>query len=110
MLSSSKSTANRFQQPLALVIDGKSLSFSLELEKNPFLQLALRCDTVICCRVSPMQKVFLFGLELKNNWSQAQVVRMVKKDNKSNVTLSIGDGANDVSMIQEADVGIGKWR
>lgn len=78
---------------IAVVIDGRSLGYVLLLNDNPFLRLALKCATVICCRVSPMQK--------------AQVVRMVKKNNRNNVTLSIGDGANDVSMIQEADVGIG---
>eukprot|EP01127_Copromyxa_protea_P016071 TRINITY_DN4718_c0_g1_i2.p1 TRINITY_DN4718_c0_g1~~TRINITY_DN4718_c0_g1_i2.p1 ORF type:complete len:1147 (+),score=193.04 TRINITY_DN4718_c0_g1_i2:144-3443(+) len=81
------------QQRLAVVIDGSSMTYALSLPGNPFLKLALHATTVICCRVSPMQK--------------AQVVRMVKKDDPYNVTLSIGDGANDVSMIQEADVGIG---
>ena len=47
---------------------------------------------MICCRVSPKEK--------------ALVVRMVKKNVIGAITLSIGDGANDVSMITEADVGI----
>lgn len=50
-----------------------------------FLDLACLCKTVICCRVTPMQK--------------AQVVELVKKYKRA-VTLAIGDGANDVSMIQ----------
>ena len=43
------------------------------------------CQTVICCRVTPLQK--------------AQVVQLVKKY-KQAITLAIGDGANDVSMIK----------
>jgi len=61
-------------------------------EAEVFLSLATHCRAVICCRVSPLQK--------------AQVVKLVR-DNIETVTLSIGDGANDVSMIQEAHVGIG---
>jgi len=78
---------------LALVIDGKSLTFALEkdLEKL-FLDLAVMCKAVICCRVSPLQK--------------ALVVKLVKKHLKA-LLLAIGDGANDVGMIQAAHVGVG---
>ena len=78
---------------LALVIDGKSLTYALErdLEKE-FLDLAIKCKAVICCRVSPLQK--------------ALVVKLVKRHLKS-ILLAIGDGANDVSMIQAAHVGVG---
>jgi phospholipid-transporting ATPase len=78
---------------LALVIDGKSLTYALErdLEKQ-FLDLAVRCKAVICCRVSPLQK--------------ALVVKLVKRHLKA-ILLAIGDGANDVSMIQAAHVGVG---
>eukprot|EP01124_Arcella_intermedia_P013940 TRINITY_DN20318_c0_g1_i1.p1 TRINITY_DN20318_c0_g1~~TRINITY_DN20318_c0_g1_i1.p1 ORF type:complete len:1088 (+),score=213.39 TRINITY_DN20318_c0_g1_i1:430-3264(+) len=94
-----KSTIEKFEkeyqtyknEDMALVVDGKSLSFAISLDN--FVTFALHCSTVICCRVSPIQK--------------AQVVAMVKKHNRDAVTLSIGDGANDVSMIQEADVGVG---
>ena len=48
---------------------------------------------MICCRVSPLQK--------------SQVVKIVKEHNKEAVTLAIGDGGNDVSMIMEAHIGIG---
>jgi len=47
------------------------------------------CQSVICCRVTPRQK--------------AQVVQLVKY-NKQTVTLAIGDGANDVSMIKSTCV------
>lgn len=78
---------------LALVIDGKSLTYALErdLEKL-FLELAIKCKAVICCRVSPLQK--------------ALVVKLVKRHLKA-ILLAIGDGANDVSMIQAAHVGVG---
>ncbi|KAH8653216.1 P-type ATPase-like protein [Tricladium varicosporioides] len=81
------------QDTLALVIDGKSLTYALEkeLEKN-FLDLAVMCKAVICCRVSPLQK--------------ALVVKLVKRHLKA-ILLAIGDGANDVSMIQAAHIGVG---
>ncbi|KAK2875582.1 hypothetical protein FQN49_001587 [Arthroderma sp. PD_2] len=77
----------------ALVIDGDTLKLMLSDKlKQKFLLLCKQCKSVICCRVSPAQK--------------AQVVKMVK-DGLKVMALSIGDGANDVSMIQEADVGVG---
>ena len=81
------------QETLALVIDGKSLTFALEKSmERLFLDLAVMCKAVICCRVSPLQK--------------ALVVKLVKKHLKS-ILLAIGDGANDVSMIQAAHIGVG---
>lgn len=53
----------------------------------------MKCDAVLCCRMSPAQK--------------AQVVSLVKKSKQKPMTAAIGDGANDVSMIQEAHVGLG---
>ncbi|TFK22984.1 phospholipid-translocating ATPase [Coprinopsis marcescibilis] len=77
-----------------LVVDGAALleAFSNEENKSLLLQLSQQCEGVICCRVSPLQK--------------ALVVNLVK-DGLGAMTLAIGDGANDVSMIQAADVGIG---
>ncbi|KAK0493628.1 phospholipid-translocating ATPase [Armillaria luteobubalina] len=77
-----------------LVIDGMALDYALgdEEHKTLLLKLTMFCEGVICCRVSPLQK--------------ALVVRLVK-DGIGAMTLAIGDGANDVSMIQAADVGIG---
>lgn len=82
------------RQEYALIIDGLSLKFALESEemKALLLDVGCRCKAVICCRVSPLQK--------------AKVVDLVKKGKKV-MTLAIGDGANDVSMIQAADVGVG---
>ncbi|KAL8907112.1 MAG: hypothetical protein Q9207_001604 [Kuettlingeria erythrocarpa] len=77
----------------AIVIDGESLKLVLEDRlRQKFLLLCKQCKSVLCCRVSPSQK--------------AAVVRMVK-DGLDVMTLSVGDGANDVAMIQEADVGVG---
>ena len=78
----------------ALIIDGKTLTFAtMEANKRVFLELALICKAVICCRVSPLQK--------------AEMVRMVQQKFSKEVTLAIGDGANDVAMIQAAHVGVG---
>ncbi|KAJ2785942.1 aminophospholipid translocase [Coemansia interrupta] len=80
-------------EALALIIDGRSLDFALEKDVELlFLELATLCKAVICCRVSPLQK--------------ALVVKLVKRRRKA-ILLAIGDGANDVSMIQAAHVGIG---
>ncbi|KAJ3571132.1 hypothetical protein NPX13_g5488 [Xylaria arbuscula] len=77
----------------ALVVDGFTLKWVLdERLKQKFLILCKQCASVLCCRVSPAQK--------------AAVVSMVK-NSLDVMTLSIGDGANDVAMIQEADVGVG---
>uniref|UniRef100_A0A8C7BVG5 Phospholipid-transporting ATPase n=1 Tax=Neovison vison TaxID=452646 RepID=A0A8C7BVG5_NEOVI len=77
----------------ALVINGHSLAHALEADMElEFLETACACRAVICCRVTPLQK--------------AQVVELVKKHKKA-VTLAIGDGANDVSMIKTAHIGVG---
>uniref|UniRef100_A0A8C1V2C2 Phospholipid-transporting ATPase n=1 Tax=Cyprinus carpio TaxID=7962 RepID=A0A8C1V2C2_CYPCA len=81
-----------------LVINGHSLVREIVLlnqKQDLFLELlrtACMCQAVICCRVTPLQK--------------AQVVELVKKHKKA-VTLAIGDGANDVSMIKTAHIGVG---
>ncbi|XP_023550415.1 phospholipid-transporting ATPase 1-like isoform X1 [Cucurbita pepo subsp. pepo] len=78
---------------VALIIDGSRLVHILDgkLEEQLF-QLACNCSVVLCCRVAPLQK--------------AGIVALVKR-RTSDMTLAIGDGANDVSMIQKADVGVG---
>ncbi|KAJ3254954.1 hypothetical protein HK103_006751 [Boothiomyces macroporosus] len=78
---------------MATVIDGNSLKFALASPcKDLFLELGCRCKAVLCCRVSPLQK--------------AMVVKLVR-EGLGAMCLAIGDGANDVSMIQEANIGIG---
>jgi phospholipid-transporting ATPase len=62
--------------------------------RNEFLKISDICKTVICCRMSPSDK--------------KDVVSLVKNHCKA-VTLSIGDGANDVPMILEAHIGVGLY-
>uniref|UniRef100_A0A8D3D0Q9 Phospholipid-transporting ATPase n=1 Tax=Scophthalmus maximus TaxID=52904 RepID=A0A8D3D0Q9_SCOMX len=78
----------------ALVITGgvAVLNCPLLRLQIDFVDMACECEAVICCRVTPKQK--------------ANVVSLVKKYKKA-VTLSIGDGANDVNMIKTADIGVG---
>eukprot|EP00770_Monocercomonoides_exilis_P004873 MONOS_4849.1-p1 / transcript=MONOS_4849.1 / gene=MONOS_4849 / organism=Monocercomonoides_exilis_PA203 / gene_product=P-type ATPase / transcript_product=P-type ATPase / location=Mono_scaffold00135:41891-45700(-) / protein_length=1269 / sequence_SO=supercontig / SO=protein_coding / is_pseudo=false len=77
----------------ALVIEGSALTYCLSDEViSETLSVCMKCGVVICCRVSPKQK--------------ADVVGAIR-DNSDSTTLSIGDGANDVPMIQRAHVGVG---
>ncbi|EIW68591.1 hypothetical protein TREMEDRAFT_74105 [Tremella mesenterica DSM 1558] len=78
----------------SLVIEGGALANAFDDPETADLLLTLstKCTTVVCCRVSPLQK--------------AQIVHLIK-DNLGVICLAIGDGANDVSMIQAADVGVG---
>ncbi|XP_055690587.1 phospholipid-transporting ATPase ID isoform X4 [Lutzomyia longipalpis] len=77
----------------AIVINGHSLVHCLSPElEDRFLDVASNCKAVICCRVTPLQK--------------AMVIELIKRA-KNAVTLAIGDGANDVSMIKAAHIGVG---
>ncbi|XP_029472606.1 probable phospholipid-transporting ATPase IF isoform X2 [Rhinatrema bivittatum] len=76
-----------------LVVDGVSLSLALREHEKLFMEVCRNCSAVLCCRMAPLQK--------------AKVVRLLKSSPEKPITLAIGDGANDVSMIQEAHVGIG---
>lgn len=91
-----KAMANPSLRPkdgFAVVIDGETLRFALDAGLKPlFLDFTTQCNAVVCCRVSPSQK--------------ALTVKLVK-DGKNAMTLAIGDGANDVAMIQEAHIGVG---
>eukprot|EP01090_Pellita_catalonica_P016434 TRINITY_DN4690_c0_g1_i1.p1 TRINITY_DN4690_c0_g1~~TRINITY_DN4690_c0_g1_i1.p1 ORF type:complete len:461 (-),score=59.27 TRINITY_DN4690_c0_g1_i1:23-1255(-) len=78
---------------VALLIDGKSLDWVLAEENcDSFVRVSSICKSVVCYRTSPLQK--------------AKVVSTIKKAEKR-ISLAIGDGANDVSMIQKAHVGVG---
>lgn len=85
---------NNLPQENALIIEGSALVhiFETSESKEKLLDIAIRCRSVVCCRVSPLQK--------------ALVVQLVRKYHNV-VTLAIGDGANDVSMIQVANIGVG---
>ncbi|KAG5372182.1 putative phospholipid-transporting ATPase DNF3 [Yarrowia sp. C11] len=78
-----------------VVVDGQTLSVIEEdlTLMSLFIDLGIKADSVICCRASPSQK--------------ALMVTNVRSKVKSAITLAIGDGANDIAMIQSADVGIG---
>lgn len=81
------------KQPPSSPQDGQPMDeLEKELRQIDFVDMACECEAVICCRVTPKQK--------------ANVVSLVKKYKKA-VTLSIGDGANDVNMIKTADIGVG---
>uniref|UniRef100_A0A8C2JRU3 Phospholipid-transporting ATPase n=1 Tax=Cyprinus carpio TaxID=7962 RepID=A0A8C2JRU3_CYPCA len=76
----------------ALVISGNSLEVCLRYYEHEFVELACQCPAVVCCHCSPTQK--------------AQIVRLLQQHTAIR-TCAIGDGGNDVSMIQAADCGIG---
>ncbi|XP_037918794.1 probable phospholipid-transporting ATPase IF isoform X4 [Hermetia illucens] len=83
----------RPNEKCSLLIDGKSLGYALSDHPDKFREVSVKCKAVLCCRLSPLQK--------------SQVVKLVKKSKDNYITAAIGDGANDVSMIQEAHVGLG---
>ncbi|XP_063103125.1 phospholipid-transporting ATPase IH isoform X7 [Cavia porcellus] len=84
-----------------LIIDGAALSLIMKPREDGssanyrelFLDICRNCSAVLCCRMAPLQK--------------AQIVKLIKFSKEHPITLAIGDGANDVSMILEAHVGIG---
>ena len=84
--------AFRRKQDAALVIKGESLDVCLEYYEHEFMELATASPAVVCCRCSPEQK--------------AHVVRLVQYHTGKRAA-AIGDGGNDVSMIQAASSGIG---
>eukprot|EP01039_Chlorochromonas_danica_P007893 gene7893-8706_t len=82
-------------KPRALVIDGPSLTMAMaDVDvKALFLELSMRCKAVVGCRVSPGQK--------------KEMVHLVKVGVPDVRSLAVGDGANDIAMIQEAHIGVG---
>ncbi|XP_074048158.1 phospholipid-transporting ATPase IH isoform X1 [Macrotis lagotis] len=88
-------------QDFGLIIDGAALSLIMKPRQTGssgnyrelFLEICRNCSAVLCCRMAPLQK--------------AQIVKLIKFSKEHPITLAIGDGANDVSMILEAHVGIG---
>ncbi|KAM0340876.1 hypothetical protein ACHAPU_010292 [Fusarium lateritium] len=78
-----------------VVVDGQTLAKIDEDDELSllFYDLVVRVDSVICCRASPSQKTNL--------------VRSIRRYVPKSMTLAIGDGANDIGMIQASHVGIG---
>ena len=86
---------NQHLLKFGILVDEKALLTITNNEEigKIFLEVAKEAVAVICCRVSPLQK--------------SQVVKLMKNYDKTKITLAIGDGGNDVSMIMEAHIGIG---
>ncbi|XP_074060177.1 putative phospholipid-transporting ATPase IIB isoform X5 [Macrotis lagotis] len=84
--------AFRRKHDCALVITGDSLEVCLKYYEHELVELACQCPAVVCCRCSPTQK--------------AHIVKLLQQHTGKR-TCAIGDGGNDVSMIQAADCGIG---
>ncbi|XP_050674111.1 phospholipid-transporting ATPase IF isoform X2 [Leptidea sinapis] len=79
---------------ITLIVDGTSMSSILDTPyAADFVDISLKCSAVLCCRLSPLQK--------------AKIVKLIKNSPEHPITAAIGDGANDISMIQEAHVGFG---
>ena len=93
-LIETKDSLQNMGRQVAVVIDGATLLWALDNteHRSVFFNLGFLSNSFICCRVSPAQKM--------------QVVKLAKEQGPW-ITLAIGDGANDVSMIQEAHIGIG---
>ncbi|KAF1775700.1 P-type ATPase, N-terminal [Phytophthora cactorum] len=100
--------ANTVSSNLALVCDGKAMVHvfppkntsseravhAAKVLSQMLLDISSVCQAVIACRVSPAQK--------------ADIVNLIRYNSPQKpITLAIGDGANDVNMIQSAHVGIG---
>lgn len=86
-------TGSTVEPSIGLVIDGPTLSMAMSDELvDQFVELCKHCRAVLCCRVTPLQK--------------RDVVKLIQHKLRV-MTLAVGDGANDVNMIQAADVGIG---
>ena len=80
------------RDPHILIIDGDSLDLALKYSEEHFFKVSMSAPAVVCCRCSPTQKRI--------------IVKTIKKYTDKR-TAAVGDGGNDVAMIQEADVGIG---
>ncbi|KAJ3410192.1 hypothetical protein HDU80_000014 [Chytriomyces hyalinus] len=93
ILRQMEANAGRATKGYTLVVDGLSLGHVFAgNHQQKMIAVGVQCHSVICCRVTPLQK--------------SMVVNMVK-DGLKKMTLAIGDGANDVSMIMSAHVGVG---
>jgi phospholipid-translocating P-type ATPase (flippase) len=83
-------------QKFGLVIDGDTLQLVMDAGtgcRPALLRYVQHCVAVVACRCAPFQK--------------AEIVQLIRDNIAGCRTLSIGDGANDVPMIQAAHVGVG---
>ncbi|XP_034184560.1 phospholipid-transporting ATPase IF isoform X1 [Osmia lignaria lignaria] len=76
-----------------MLVDGCSIAIALKNYPEQFRAVGMACNAVVCCRLTPLQK--------------SEIVMLIKTARSKPHTAAIGDGGNDVSMIQEAHVGIG---
>uniref|UniRef100_A0A914XVP2 Phospholipid-transporting ATPase n=3 Tax=Panagrolaimus TaxID=55784 RepID=A0A914XVP2_9BILA len=83
----------RKKSDVALVMTGAALNVCLQYYEAEVAELVCACSAVVCCRCSPEQK--------------AQIVNLLKRYKKPARVAAVGDGGNDVSMIQAAHAGIG---
>lgn len=99
----------RKKQDCALVISGESLEVCLSYYQQEFMELATAAPAVVCCRCSPTQKAQVVRFNdfsptpFQNKFLQVQLIQQ----HTGKRTAAVGDGGNDVSMIQQADAGIG---
>ena len=84
---------NKLIYSYIFIIDGDSLDIALNNCEKEFFNIIIKSPSVVCCRCSPTQKRI--------------ILKKIKKYIKNCRTAAVGDGGNDVAMIQEADVGIG---
>ena len=78
--------------PHLFILDGDTLDLALKQCQKEFYESAMQAPSVVCCRCSPTQKrLIVKNIKIYTNCR----------------TAAVGDGGNDVAMIQEADVGIG---
>ena len=87
-LTSDNVQVTMMEDRYGLIVDGSSLTLIMPLTENKELlfQIAEKCSAVVCCRMSPLQK--------------SEIVKMMKTSSKKPITAAVGDGGNDVAMIQ----------
>ncbi|KAI8430331.1 hypothetical protein MSG28_000638 [Choristoneura fumiferana] len=74
-----------------LIIEGETLEVCLQSYEEEFVEVLCKCAGVVVARCSPTQK--------------ARVAQLLRA--RGRVVAAVGDGGNDVAMIQEADIGVG---
>lgn len=85
---------NRAYPEYATILSGESFFKIQQSERltDCFMELALTSRVLIACRLSPVQK--------------AEIIKLLKEYQPKKITLAIGDGVNDISMMNEADIGV----